>query len=174
MRRLLVAAVALAGVTLAPGCQDDEGRTLPTKSQAREGPPATNPPPPGMAPVEEHRGNLPAIPEPERKHTLAVGNDPRNLAPLSAEDLQRKGAAVVGQLKSKGAQELTIRDDAGKEVSLKLDEQTRVLKNGQRASVEALQEGSEVRAAYILQGDQKLVREVEVLQSPAAREKKAD
>ena len=45
---------------------------------------------------------------------------------------------------------------------------------GLRRVVEALQEGSEVRAAYILQGDQKLVREVEVLQSPAAREKKAD
>lgn len=171
MRRLLVAAVALAGVTLAVSCQDDQGRPLPTTSQAEEKAPAASRPRRGMAPVGEHPGNLPSVPKPERSHDLAVGNDPRNMAPISAEDVQRKGATVVGRLQSKSAQQLTIRDDAGKDVSLDLGQQARILNNGQRANADILQEGAEVRASYVLEGGQRIVREVEVLQSPAAQKK---
>lgn len=170
MRRLLVAAVALAGVTLAVGCQDDRGRPLPTTSQAEERP-ATHRSGRGMAPVEQHSGSLPSIPKPERSHDLAMGSDPRNMAPISAEDVKRKGATVVGRLQSKSARQLTIRDDAGKETSLDLGQQASVLQNGQPARAEVLQEGAEVRASYVLEGDQRIVREVEVLQSPATQKK---
>lgn len=170
MRRLLVAAVALAGVTLAVGCQDDRGRPLPTTSQAAERP-ATDRSGRGMAPVDQHSGNLPSVPKPERSHDLAMGSDTRNMAPISEEDIKNKGATVVGRLQSKSARQLTIRDDAGQDVSLNLGQQARILNNGQRANADILQEGAEVRASYELEGDQRIVREVEVLQSPAANKK---
>jgi hypothetical protein len=124
-----------------------------------------------MAPLEKHRGRLPVVPDPEPTHDTAMGKDPVNRAPITAEDVQRKGATVVGRLESKSAQQLTVRNDAGKEVSLQLGQKAQILQNGQRASADALEEGAQVRASYTIEGDHRIIHEVEVLQSPAAKKK---
>lgn len=76
------------------------------------------------------------------------------------------GGALTGDVKSTAPHQLTIQDEDGKSYTLKTDGQTQVGDNGQPRDLNALREGAPVRASFVLQGEERIAREVEVLAEP--------
>lgn len=71
--------------------------------------------------------------------------------------------AVSGQLVSKTGDSVTIRDPNGQLHELTVDVRTQVVQNEQPVSLHLYTEGASVRASYIVEGEQKLARSVEIL-----------
>lgn len=58
---------------------------------------------------------------------------------------------------------LEVTDSTGKEMKLKTDDQTKVTWNNQPAKLDNFDEGTQVRASYVKQGDDMLAREVTIV-----------
>lgn len=71
--------------------------------------------------------------------------------------------AVSGQLVSQDEDSVTIRDPTGQLHELTTDARTRVVQNEQPVSLRIYAEGASVRASYVVEGEQKLARSVEIL-----------
>jgi hypothetical protein len=70
---------------------------------------------------------------------------------------------LSGELKDIGGNDLEIRGPDGKDVELKLSPDSRLLKNGVAFQRELFTEGSQVRASYRMQDGDKVVDELELL-----------
>lgn len=58
---------------------------------------------------------------------------------------------------------LTIRRATGDEVEIDLRPDTRIMRDGQQVQAGQLQEGTEVRASYVMQGDERVAEHIEVM-----------
>lgn len=71
---------------------------------------------------------------------------------------------AIGTLKSSMGSNITLDDAKGAELKLKTDDNTRVMYEGKRVKIDDFEEGTRVRVSYSIKGDEKIVREVTVLQ----------
>jgi hypothetical protein len=112
----------------------------------------------------------------ERKEVAEQSKDVREAERDMVKENVREGdgtlassGVVSGRLGSTVGQKLTIRESSGKEVKLGMDDRTSVTRDGQTVKIDDFKEGTEVRASYVTDGDDRVAREVQVL-SPAFRE----
>lgn len=158
MRKLVVTAVAAAGLALTVGCQRTE--------------------------VQEERRDL-AQAQREAQEEIAnargdVAEERRELAEAQrerAEELREEhsGATAVnetvqGRVQSTMGDSLVLRVPArnNAELKLKTDDQTRVTQNGRSVELDDFEEGTEVRASYVMEGEELLAREV-IIMTPAKK-----
>ena len=76
--------------------------------------------------------------------------------------------SVSGTVARASGDALHLRDADGKQIVLTTDGDTRVMRGGHSTTLQALQPGAEVRASYVIQGEDWMARQVEVV-SPAKR-----
>ncbi|NVJ09953.1 hypothetical protein HUW63_32610 [Myxococcus sp. AM001] len=110
--------------------------------------------------VQEEREDL-AEAEAERREDL---ND--DLA-LGGSGVASAAAAssVSGRVLSTGGDELTVVDTRNnKQLELKTNDQTRILHNNQPLKLDDIEEGAQVRASYVQDGEDMVVRELTVTQ----------
>jgi hypothetical protein len=98
---------------------------------------------------EQARSDAPASVEGERAREQAVED------PLVG--------SVAGTVARASEGHLQLRDEGGKDIVLSTDTRTRVVRDGRPVTLEALQPGSEVRASYVIQGEEWMARQVEVV-----------
>jgi hypothetical protein len=96
----------------------------------------------------------------QEKRESAIHLQQTSGAPVATID---NAGAVVGQLMSQDKDSVTIRDPNGQVHELTMDARTRVMHNEQPVSLQIYAEGASVRASYIVEGEQKLARSVEIL-----------
>lgn len=77
---------------------------------------------------------------------------------------------AIGTLKSSMGSNLVLDDPQGAELKLKTDDNTIVKYEGKRVKLDDFEEGTRVRASYSVKGDEKVVREITILQ-PAPKSK---
>lgn len=157
MRKIFFA-VAIAPLALL-GCNNrDNART--------DGTNRNDQPSLGMKPAEEHPGQYPRVAPPGPDQRTSVG---RLEQPTlnTVDQPSEPGASVMGRVTARESHELTLRDDTGANVTLKIAPDAKVVRNRQPVGLSQLREGEEVRANFELQGDQKVARKVEILQRHA-------
>jgi multidrug resistance efflux pump len=79
------------------------------------------------------------------------------------EGMEGTTASVIGRVESTFGDQIKIRDQAGREIELNTDDSTRVMMNGREVKVDELKEGTQVRASYAMDGDDRVAKEVQVL-----------
>lgn len=103
-----------------------------------------------------------------------VINEERELAETQREAAERAGVggsglaspvAVTGTLKSSLGSGVTLTDKLGGELKLDTDDQTVVMHNGQKVEIDDFEEGSQIRASYVVQDDEKVAREITILRA---------
>ncbi|HYO56147.1 hypothetical protein [Archangium sp.] len=144
MRRLTLAAVAMLGLGGGAGCQEREEARM-ASPPAEERALATQE-------ARELTRDIPA--EGSTAAERAVAN------PLLG--------SVSGTVARTSGDALQLHEAGGKRVVLTTDGQTRVVRNGQPLGLEALQPGTEVRASYVIDGEEWRARQVDVV-PPATR-----
>ena len=108
----------------------------------------------------------------ERKDVAEARQDQAEEARDDADDTATGGSGtmaatpmtVTGTLKDVTmANNLQIVDSTGKEMKLKTNDQTKVMYNNKAAKMDSFDEGTQVRASYVKDGDDMLAREVTVV-----------
>jgi hypothetical protein len=94
----------------------------------------------------------------EQTEQLAERRDERP----EPESDARMGRQLSGVVTEAREDELLIRGSEGQSIVLRTDERTQVVRSGVRIQLESIVPGSEVRASYILQGEERVARRVEV------------
>jgi hypothetical protein len=119
----------------------------------------------GMVPTSERSGRPLTIPTPERAHAPEAGklDIPTTVLP------EQSIGNVEGTLIHRGGRSLSVRDVAGEMVELSVPGAVRVTRGHETISASQLREGSQVRASYEQRGDQKVVTELELLQTSPPR-----
>jgi ElaB/YqjD/DUF883 family membrane-anchored ribosome-binding protein len=74
--------------------------------------------------------------------------------------------SVSGTVARASGGALQLRDADGKQIVLSTDGDTRVMRGGQPTTLRALQPGTEVRASYVIHGEDWMARQVEVVSPP--------
>jgi hypothetical protein len=144
MRRLTMVAFALVGFAVGAGCRKREvARTAarPTEEQAL-----------ALHEARELTRDIPA------QGSTAAERAAAN--PLLG--------SVSGRVAQASRRELQLGEADGKRIVLTMDGETRVVRDGRLVGVESLQPGTEVRAAYVIDGAQWRARQVDVV-PPAPR-----
>ncbi|WIG96872.1 hypothetical protein [Myxococcus sp. SDU36] len=109
--------------------------------------------------VQEEREDL-AEAEAERRADL---ND--DLALGGSGVAGAAASSVSGRVLSTGGDELTVVDTSNnKQLELKTNDQTRILHNNQPLKLDDIEEGAQVRASYVQDGEDMVVRELTVTQ----------
>lgn len=184
MRKLMMAAVAVAGLAAATGCQRksdvQEQREEVAKAQqdvseaqrdahekvaeqANEGSQET-------AEARQEAGKEVA----EAQQNL--NEEQGKLTEEQREEQADRTAAtagattVQGSLQSKGDDlfVLTVPDQNNRQLRLKTDDQTRLMQNNREVKLDDIQEGSQVRASYVAEGNDMVARDVTVV-TPAPK-----
>jgi hypothetical protein len=91
---------------------------------------------------------------------------PEELGQLEGTDagpMQQGTASVSGKLEASAPNQLIIRDHTGFQYRLKTDDRTRVTFNGQPAKLDQFKQGTEVRATYVFDRQNRVATHVEVL-----------
>jgi hypothetical protein len=113
-----------------------------------------------LAACGRERARRPAPPEPQPTAAQEVGRSPSELPSAAPEpgqraSRQRRAAVrasavrhVAGTLERRSEERVVIRGPGAERVTLAIDRGTAITLDGRAARVEALREGSEVRAAY--------------------------
>lgn len=90
--------------------------------------------------------------------------DPGHLEGSDAGPTQQQGAASLsGKLEASAPNQLIVRDNTGFQYRLKTDDRTRVTFNGQPAKLDQFKQGTEVRATYVFDGQNRVATGVEVI-----------
>jgi hypothetical protein len=113
----------------------------------------------GMAPAEQHPGHV-RTPMVENQAAPNVGRDERKLVGHEMRD------AVDGTIQLISQDEMLLVDDAGRQQMLTFGKNLKVFRRGrpsQRSSLEPLER---VHVSLVTIGDQRVVREVDVVQAP--------
>jgi hypothetical protein len=72
-------------------------------------------------------------------------------------------ASISGKLETSRPSELILRDGNGFRYQFKTDDRTRVTYNGKAVRLDQFKQGTEVRAGYEVQGQERVATEVQVL-----------
>ncbi|MFP2959535.1 hypothetical protein ACLEPN_17255 [Myxococcus sp. 1LA] len=111
--------------------------------------------------VQEERQDL-AEAEADRQSDL---NDDMALGGSGAAGATAAASSVSGRVLSTGSDELTVVDTSNnKQIELKTNDQTRILHNNQPVKLGDIEEGAQVRASYVQDGEDMVVRELTVTQ----------
>ncbi|GEL72868.1 hypothetical protein [Myxococcus virescens] len=111
--------------------------------------------------VQDERQDL-AEAEAERRTDL---NDDMALGGSGAAGATAAASSVSGRVLSTGNDELTVVDTSNnKQLELKTNDQTRILHNNQPLKLDDIEEGAQVRASYVRDGKDMVVRELTVTQ----------
>ncbi len=106
-----------------------------------------------------------------RERAEGLAREVREGAGEAVEEIGERGEAlgrelsgdvVEGVVADVREDRLLLRGPEGKRIVLRTDERTQVLRDGRRIRQESIQPGSEVRASYILEGEERVARRVEV------------
>ncbi len=187
MRKLMMAAVAVAGLAVMPGCQRSNnnsaasGEVQDQRSQVAKAQEEV-----GQANREAHE----SLNEQTADARQQVGQDVAQAQEkLSAEQQkltqaqgqQQQGMAesgtttaaattVQGSLQSKDEDMLvlTVAEQGNRQLRLKMDDQTRVMQDNREVKLDDIQEGSQVRASYVSEGEDMLARDITVV-TPAKK-----
>ncbi|WP_426733506.1 hypothetical protein [Myxococcus faecalis] len=87
---------------------------------------------------------------------------PEDTANRSLEDVVIASSAVSGRVKRVGRDTITVRDREGNDYVLTLDERSQGMRQGRRVSLRQLQEGTPVRAGFVLMGGRSVARDVRI------------
>lgn len=114
-----------------------------------------------QADVQDERQDL-AEAEADRRTDL---NDDLALGGSGAAGVTAAASSVSGRVLSTGSDELTVVDTSNnKQLELKTNDQTRILHNNQPLKLDDIEEGAQVRASYVQDGKDMVVRELTVTQ----------
>ena len=113
----------------------------------------------GMAPAEQHPGHV-APPKVENKSAPTAGRDERKLVGHEMRD------AVDGTIQLISEDEMLVVDDAGRQQMLTFGRDLKVFRRGRPSQRSSLAPLERVHVTMITQGDERVVREVDVLQAP--------
>ncbi len=178
MNKLLFAAVAFAGLSLGVGCKMNkaeevrEERTdlVRTQQKANEkiadiradaAKEKAEVDAKASEKIADQRENVAQ----ERQDLAKAENDLNKEERKDAVDAMAAGT-LTGTLKSTLGSQLTLRDSAGVDHKLDVKDTTLVTYHGQAVKLDDYKAGTEVRASFINDGDEKVAREVTIL-SPA-------
>ncbi|MCP3102151.1 hypothetical protein LZ198_25100 [Myxococcus sp. K15C18031901] len=78
------------------------------------------------------------------------------------ENVVIASSAVSGRVTRVGRDTITVRDSEGSDYVLALDDRSQGLRQGRRVSLRGLQEGTPVRAGFVLMGGRSVAREVRI------------
>ncbi|WP_223782427.1 hypothetical protein [Myxococcus sp. AS-1-15] len=87
---------------------------------------------------------------------------PEDTSNRSLEDVVIASSAVSGRVKRVGRDTITVRDREGNDYVLTLDERSQGMRQGRRVSLRQLQEGTPVRAGFVLMGGRSVARDVRI------------
>lgn len=87
---------------------------------------------------------------------------PEDTSNHSLEDVVIASSAVSGRVKRVGRDTITVRDREGNDYVLTLDERSQGMRQGRRVSLRQLQEGTPVRAGFVLMGGRSVARDVRI------------
>ncbi|MCP3058901.1 hypothetical protein LXT21_08965 [Myxococcus sp. K38C18041901] len=87
---------------------------------------------------------------------------PENTSNHSLENVVIASSAVSGRVKRVGRDTITVRDREGNDYVLTLDERSQGMRQGRRVSLRQLQEGTPVRAGFVLMGGRSIARDVRI------------
>src|SRR5215217_930444 len=87
---------------------------------------------------------------------------PENTSNRSLEDVVIASSAVSGRVTRVGRDTITVRDREGSDYVLTLDERSQGVRQGRRVSLRQLQEGTPVRARFVLMGGRSVARDVRI------------
>lgn len=80
----------------------------------------------------------------------------------SLEDVVIASSSVSGRVTRVGKNAITVRDREGGVYELQLDDRSRGLRQGRKVSLRGLQEGTPVRAQFVLMGGRTVARDVQI------------
>ncbi|MFZ5471124.1 MAG: hypothetical protein ACOZIN_16990 [Myxococcota bacterium] len=115
-----------------------------------------------MERASDHPGPPLTIPEPERRHTPAVGS-------VELPNQEPAERLVEGTLVRSKEDQLTLRDAKGQEQQVELPAEVEIFAGREDISRDALEEGAWVRTWYTEVDGEKVASGVELLQPPKAR-----
>ncbi|AKQ66767.1 TolA protein [Myxococcus hansupus] len=111
--------------------------------------------------VQDERQDL-AEAEADRQRDL---NEDMALGGSGTAGAAAAASSVSGRVLSTGGDELTVVDTSNnKQLELKTNDQTRILHNNQPVKLGDIEEGAQVRASYVMDGKDMVVRELTVTQ----------
>ncbi|GEN05765.1 hypothetical protein MFU01_08020 [Myxococcus fulvus] len=87
---------------------------------------------------------------------------PEDTSNRALEDVVIASSAVSGRVKRVGRDTITVRDREGNDYVLTLDERSQGVRQGRRVSLRQLQEGTPVRAGFVLMGGRSVARDVRI------------
>ncbi|NVJ27799.1 hypothetical protein HUW62_41975 [Myxococcus sp. AM011] len=87
---------------------------------------------------------------------------PENTSNHSLEDVVIASSAVSGRVTRVGRDTITVRDREGSDYVLTLDNRSQGVRQGRRVSLRQLQEGTPVRARFVLMGGRSVARDVSI------------
>ncbi len=175
MKKILMAAVSVAGLALGVGCKDnraeqvrDERADLARTQQkanekiadirADEAKEKADVAAKADEKVAEERQDVAE----ERQDLAKAENDLYKEERKDAVDSMAAGS-VSGTLKSTLGSQLTIRDSAGVDHKFDVKDSTRVTYHGAAVKLDDYKDGTEVRASFINDGDDKIAKDVVIL-----------
>ena len=164
MRMLWTAAVV--GALALTGCQDRQSKVQDEQRDVAEAQREANK---EIAEVRQEAAKDKAeIDQDVREETAEVRKDvadeQRDVRAAEYEGSGELAASgtLTGKLSDADSNSVTIEDDAGNKHDFQANESTRVSVGGRAAKLDDLKEGSQVRASYSTEGDEKVIREVTV------------
>jgi hypothetical protein len=81
----------------------------------------------------------------------------------SLEDVVIASSTVNGRVTRVGKNTLTVRDREGGVYELRLDERSRALRQGRKVPLRRIEEGTPVRARFVLMGGRTVARDVRIV-----------
>jgi hypothetical protein len=175
MRNIMIAACVVAG--LAVGCKSENKRVQDERADVVETRQEMNK---DIAEVRHEAAEDKAEVDHKASEKIAdkredLAEEQKDLAEAKQDLAQNRvdeasvGGTVTGMLKSTMGDNLTVRDVNGLDYKLETDDTTRVRHNGTAVKLDDFKEGTEVRASYSVNGDEKIATDVEILKTPAER-----
>lgn len=195
MRKLMMAVATLAGIALTTGCQRNKNDEVADKRQelseaqrdaAQKNADVNQDLNEKLAKDQRDAQKDMAEDQRDAQKDLAKANENVNekqqdLAKAESEQQQERAkdgtsmaaaTTVEGRVQSAGNDKLvlSVPGQANAQLSLKLDDTTRVLQNNREVKADDIQEGSQVRASYVTKGDDNVARDVTIV-APASNGK---
>jgi hypothetical protein len=187
MRKLMIAVTAVAGLTMVTGCKKDDVQSQredvaeARQEAAQETAEARQDESQELASAQENANEDVAEARQDANDKIASANEEvrdeeQDLAEAQAnrnEDLAEGGSGMAGttsaaaattvngRVLSKSGDTLTLVDSSNKELKIKTNDKTALMDNGSRAvKLDDIQEGSQVRASYVMDGKDMVARDV--------------
>ncbi|RKG71353.1 hypothetical protein D7V80_01800 [Corallococcus sp. CA054B] len=187
MRKLMIAVTAVAGLTMVTGCKKDDVQAQredvaeARQEAAQETAEARQDESRELASAQENANEDVAEARQDANDKIASANEEvrdeeQDLAEAQAnrnEDLAEGGSGMAGttsaaaattvngRVLSKSGDTLTLVDSSNKELKIKTNDKTALMDNGSRAvKLDDIQEGSQVRASYVMDGKDMVARDV--------------